>query len=521
MTRRQEVRDSHCDEPAGAARIGDVHPDRPVTVSVHLRHPESADHPPGSAADLAPFARPTTRPQLAARRRRRYRAIAVDIAAFAARAGLEVVSVNLPRRRIELAAPARRLSRAFDARLGLYERDGEQFRARTGPLRLPAAIAPWVRAVLGLDARTRMRRPSARVGDHTDGSGGLRPNEMAALYGIASDMGASGQCIGIIELGGGYSPDDLKEAADRMGVPLPVVVDVGVGAANDFQQGSPADREVALDLQVIAGAAPGVSIAVYFAPPEKFVDAVVEAVHDNRRKPSVLAISWGIGENAWTADQVVTMNAALHDAGKLGITVTAAAGDKLATDGQFGAHAHVDFPASSPYVIGCGGTRITLAQDRASIVDEIVWNEGGSGTGGGISDLFDVPDFQQGVALPPSANGNGRIGRGVPDVAAAAALGNGYLTVVGGNEIVQPGTSAVAPLVAALITLANKRRGVRLGFVNSTLYGDRDLFRPILQGDNISRGVGYKAGPVWNACCGLGAPLGAKILSKLGPVALA
>ena len=527
MNARRELRElpgSDCGEPDRAARIGDVDPARPLALSLHLRDPDAAAHPPGSAADLAALARPLTRKQLADRRRRRFAEAGRKVAAFAAEAGLDVVDINLPRRRIRLAGSAAQAARAFEARLALYERDGRRFHARSGTLSLPDAIAPWVQSVLGLDARTRVRRAVPHVADAGQGGAGgpdgLWPNAMAQLYGITTQEGAAGQCIGLVELAGGYAADDLAAAAQRMGVARPKVTDVGLlGGANAFDQGTPADREVALDLQVVAGAAPGAAIAVYFAPWDKFADAVLDAVHDNRRKPTVLSISWGVAESAWMADELAVMNRALRDAAQLGITVTAAAGDALATDGQFGAHAHVDFPASSPYVLGCGGTRITLAPDGRSIADEVVWKDGTSGTGGGISDRFDVPDFQAGLALPASANGDGRKGRGVPDLAAAAALVNGYRTVVAGVEAVQPGTSAVAPLIAALVALANARRGKPLGLVNPFLYANASLFRPITQGDNISRGVGYQAGPGWNACCGLGAPKGAAILAALAAVA--
>ena len=132
----------------------------------------------------------------------------------------------------------------------------------------------------------------------------------------------------------------------------------------------------------------------------------------------------------------------------------------------------VDYPASSPYVLGCGGTSITLDAGRTKIVDEVVWNSGRHGTGGGISTLYVVPAFQSGVSLPDSLN-DGKQGRGVPDVAAAAGETNGYRIVLGKSEVVNSGTSAVAPLWGAFIALVNEQRGATLGFVNSRLYQAR------------------------------------------------
>jgi hypothetical protein len=189
----------------------------------------------------------------------------------------------------------------------------------------------------------------------------------------------------------------------------------------------------------------------------------------------------------------------------------------VANDGKV----HVDYPASSPYVLGCGGTSVTLAADGDSIAEEVVWNDRGArGTGGGISEFYAVPDFQSGTPLPASPS-DGRRGRGVPDVAAAAAETNGYRIFVDGSEVVASGTSAVAPLWGAFIALLNEQRGTPLGFVNSQLYQATGLLRPVTTGDNKdSNGdLGYPAGPGWSACTGLGTPKGAEITAAFTAVA--
>lgn len=138
------------------------------------------------------------------------------------------------------------------------------------------------------------------------------------------------------------------------------------------------------------------------------------------------------------------------------------------------------------------------------------------GTGGGISAEYVVPAFQTGTNLPVSLN-DGKPGRGVPDVAAAAAPINGYRIFLNGDELVASGTSAVAPLWAAFIALLNAERGAALGFINDRLYGMPRLLKPIISGDNIDTmsGLGYVAGPGWNACAGLGSPNGAAIIAAL------
>jgi len=141
---------------------------------------------------------------------------------------------------------------------------------------------------------------------------------------------------------------------------------------------------------------------------------------------------------------------------------------------------------------------------------------GDSGGGGGISDLFPVPTFQQNASLPPSVN-DGQTRRGVPDVAGDAAPGTGYRVVVSGQTQVFGGTSAVAPLWAGLTALINEGAATPIGFFLPFLYANSTLLRQITQGDNNPSGsdVGYSAGPGWNACTGLGVPNGASLFVAL------
>jgi kumamolisin len=306
-----------------------------------------------------------------------------------------------------------------------------------------------------------------------------------------------------------------------MGLAPPRVVAVSVDHAANAPTGGGADGEVALDIQVAGGVAPGAEIAVYFAPNTDagFADAISAATQDATHKPSIMSISWGSAEANWTAQAMRTMNSLLQDAAGLGLSVFAASGDGLATDGIGDGQAHVDFPASSPWAIGCGGTASTLAGDGqggATLRGERVWNDGASGTGGGISDVFEPPAFQAAAALPPSVNG-GRPGRGVPDVAGNAAPESGYTVIVGGEKQVVGGTSAVAPLWAGLIARINQQAARPAGFFLSAIYGRPGLLREVTQGSNRPAGspIGYDAGPGWNACTGLGTPRGQALAEAL------
>jgi kumamolisin len=346
---------------------------------------------------------------------------------------------------------------------------------------------------------------------------GMWPASIAKLYGLTIDGDGAGQCVGIIALGGGYLPSDLESAATQAGRSLPQVFDHSVnGATNNFGGGTVNDEEIALDIQVVAALAPAARIVVYFADNSQagLANAIQEAVFDEVNRPTVLSVSWGSAEKFWSPNSFDIAQAALAEASKRNITVAAAAGDYLATGGLTDKKAHVAYPASSPLVLGCGGTNMVLSADNATIENEFVWNDGRSGTGGGISDSFPVPDYQRTFQLPPSVNDGGKR-RGVPDVAAASSGTPGYRIILNGGPLSKSGTSAATPLWAALVALANATRGQPLGMINSYLYANPWLCRQVIAGSNRIDGIGYDAGPGWNACTGLGVPVGAGFIAAL------
>jgi kumamolisin len=281
-------------------------------------------------------------------------------------------------------------------------------------------------------------------------------------------------------------------------------VDGGTNAPGDPNG---ADGEVALDIQVAGSIAPGAKIAVYFAPntDQGFIDAITTAVHDTANQPSVISISWGAPESSWAEASVTALDDACQSAAALGVTITVASGDNGSSDGVSGGGNQVDFPASSPHVLACGGTELTGS--GSTIASETVWNDGtqGGATGGGFSTLFPVPTWQTGAGIAGS-------GRGVPDVAGDAAPASGYNILVDGQREVVGGTSAVAPLWAALLALINQQKGAPVGLVNAALYAAAADFRDITQGNNGA----YKAEKGWDACTGLGSPNGQAIAAVLG-----
>ena len=146
----------------------------------------------------------------------------------------------------------------------------------------------------------------------------------------------------------------------------------------------------------------------------------------------------------------------------------------------------------------------------------MVWNELANqegATGGGVSSIFPLPPWQAKakVPAPPASAG----GRGVPDVAGDADPTTGYQIRVDGQLIDIGGTSAVAPLWAGLIAVANNHLGAKVGFIQPAIYasGAADAFNDITQGDNGA----FKAGPGWDACTGLGSPIAARLIPWLAP----
>ncbi len=434
--------------------------------------------------------------------------------------GLQVLDFSVGRRSAWLRGPAAALEAAFGVELVRHEHHGRLCHGHDGPVHVPAAWAELVDGVFGLQSRPAAR-PHVR---HHRRAPGVRQapdvahytaDQLAALYDFPAGYDGRGRSIGLIELGGGFRHADLQAYFRRLRLPVPQVVVKRVNGARNRPLGRPwsADSEVLLDLEVAGGAAPGARLVVYFAPNDDrgFIDALKAAVHDREHDLSVLSISWGRPEDEWSPSARDAFNEVLHEAALLGVTVLASAGDQGASAGRSSGLA-VEFPASSPYVLACGGTR--LRATRARIRDESVWNDlsrGFGATGGGVSAVFARPGYQRAARVP--AGPRRRTGRGVPDVAADADPETGHLVRVDGRWLRLGGTSAVAPLWAGLVARLGQALDARLGLLGPTLYRLRRAraLRAVLRGDN----GGYSARPGWSACTGLGTPRGTTLLRAL------
>ncbi len=440
---------------------------------------------------------------------------------FARQHHLTVTEVNLASRKMVLSGTVGHMMAAFATELHHYEHNGRTFRGRSGYLHVPDDLAPIIEGVFGLDDRPQARAQIRIVGPAAGSrAASYTPRQLAQLYDFPASLDGKGECIALIELGGGYNDQDLTTYFGQLGIPKPEVVSVSVdGAKNSPGDPNGADGEVALDIEVAGAIAPGARIAVYFAPntDRGFLDAITQAVHDTTNNPSVISISWGSAESSWTGQAMTAMDQAFQTAASLGVTICAAAGDNGSSDGVNDQKAHVDFPASSPYALGCGGTRLDASGSQ--VTDEVVWNESATGdgaTGGGVSDFFPLPSWQANAQIPPSVNDQHK-GRGVPDVAGDADPQTGYQVYFDGQSTPIGGTSAVAPLWAGLIALLNQKRGKAVGYLNPFLYqqyqqlAQSKALRDVTSGNNGA----YSAGPGWDACTGLGTPDGALLLQAL------
>jgi kumamolisin len=526
----------------GAREIGPVPRDERVEVSVYVRRNPSVTSL--SSAKLSTEIEEAfgASPQDIAR-----------IEKFAKTSRLDVIGSSPVRRSVFLAGTARDMASAFGTTLRYYEYPYGNYRGRVGSVHVPAELDGVIEAVFGLDNR-RVGRSYIRHVSYGSQSAenfagrdvlpryGYFPPELATLYSFPSGFNGGGQNIGILAFNdthhGGYSLEALRNYFQRLQIPLPEIVDMVVhGQGNDPGDDGPVgDRqgdssgEIMLDMQMAGTLAPGAGITMYFTSftERGWVDAIYAAVTDAENNPSILSISYGNPEDtmgsAWTLAAVLKINEAFQMASIKGLTICCASGDQGSSDIDVVSRAtNVDFPASSPFVLGCGGTR--LLSYAGVVTSETVWNDGPdqngglSATGGGVSKIFQLPAYQQRANVPPLEDGSHSVGRGVPDVAGLAdpetpviiiRLDGAHLTEVGG-------TSATAPLWAALFARINQALGRRIGFFNPVLYTRCavGVLNDITLGNNGS----YRALPGWDACTGLGSPNGVRLLRALSDFA--
>jgi kumamolisin len=516
----------------GAIATARTNPHATVEVSLKLRRKKKL--PPLDARPAAAI----TRAELEDRYGASEQDVDTVVAAFIS-LGLKLVSASAATRTVRLSGSVAALETAFQVKLFNYTSSRGDYRGRIGPLSVPADVRPLVEGVFGLDNRRVVRkRRQPPSGARAARSASVpaewyKPAELAKHYNFPPGNGA-GQAVGVLEFGGGYFPNDLKEFCSLASVAVPNVTAISVdGTATDRKDG--AEGEVMLDIEVIAGVCPAAHIVAYFGQwtEQGWLAILDAAVHDKTNDPGVLSVSWGEAEDAdiWTAQAMTQINETLQEAAMLFVSVCVAAGDDGSSDAVGDGHAHVDFPGSSPYVLSVGGTTIP---SKTGTAPDVVWFEGdglradnGGSTGGGVSSVFPRPPWQSAITIQ-SVNPGSIAGRCVPDLAANADWNaSPYLLVVDGSSQPNGGTSAATPLCASLLTLINAMPGAkRAGYVTPVLYGQRagatgtvgaNCCSDVLSGNNSTDKLGgYSAGPGYDAVSGWGTPEGAKLAAALG-----
>lgn len=514
----------------GARVVGRTDANRTIEVTLKVRRkqklPELSKRP----------ARPLTRALLG----RKYGASRQDLRkirkAFR-KFGLRVIEENPATRTVRLRGEVGQFKSAFGTELLDYEHESGGYRGRVGALQVPTELTGIVEAVFGLDNRrvARARRHPKRAKRGALSSPVREklytPGELAARYDFPAADGR-GECVAILEFGGGFFKSDLKMFCKLVGEPVPAVTAVSVdGTSTSSRDGN--EGEVMLDIEIVAGVCPRSRIVVYFAQwtEQGWIAALDTVIQDKANNPSVLSISWGNAEDTdiWTLQAINEINEVLKEAAYLDISVCVAVGDDGSSDGVLDGLAHVDFPGSSPYALSVGGTSI---HGKRSALPDFAWKEGdglrahGAGsTGGGVSAILPRPVWQRTIEVNP-INPKGNVGRCVPDVTANADWSTSpYVLVVDGQVRANGGTSAACPLWAALLVRLNSKRSTkrRIGYLTPVLYTMRGK-RPIgsigctdvVRGDNRTAKVGgYKARVGYDAVSGWGTPKGTKLLSIL------
>jgi subtilase family serine protease len=339
------------------------------------------------------------------------------------------------------------------------------------------------------------------------------PQQVQTAYGVDTlRAGASGTpVITVLDLGGGWSPNDLKLAGQCFGYAPPNVIQTqGDGVATAIAQ---ADDETSLDLQTAAAVAPGAQMRLVQATLGGILDGVSRALGDGRGVPDVLSLSFGgcaLAENRDLPAYTAVINAVLAMTALAGVSSFVAAGDSGSTTcGTSVPGTTLSYPAVSPFVTAVGGTRLTLGRGNSRVA-ETVWNDsvfGASGAGGGgVSRRQPRPAYQDGA--------NAQDHRAVPDVSALADISPGWPIVINSTLQTVGGTSGSTPFVAAATALvaASERNAGRpgVGLANGWFYkaaAQPSAFFDVTKGNNDLAGVGCCQATVgYDPASGLGVP---------------
>lgn len=537
-----------------AIRVGNIDPHEQVQLTLTLNGPQMP-----SDKDFPREA--MTREEY----RQKYSTPQADIDAVTQelkRFGLTVTSVSPESRSMVVSGTLEQIQKAFPSDLGIYYHSEQgKYRGREGAIQIPAGLQKQIKAVLGLDERQVLHRRSSKSKDQTaaykpsvtplSGNGAgqamipVTPANLEERYHFPPGQ-ATGQHVVIAEFGGGYFASDLQAYCRKFGLPEPNITVKCLNAQQNLtlaqiMKMSPEQRmaelnaagEVMMDIEIIAGLCPQANLTIYFSTFDQqgIVAMLNDIISGTDPVPVAISISWGGAEDdprIWSPAALQAVNERFNAVALLGVTICVSAGDDGSGDQVGDTRAHVDFPASSPFVLSVGGTMVKGGK-------EVVWRQGQGfrvlgkrwgATGGGVSTIFARPSWQNQIQVTDTQERILNHGRAVPDISALSTSPD-YDLVFQGEESPNGGTSASAPLLAALLARIQEQRakaGKKPQFFTPLLYisptpGGQPLgligCNDITSGNNTSTpdpGFGYAAKPGFDAASGWGTPLGDKLV---------
>ncbi|MCY0881518.1 MAG: S53 family peptidase, partial [Firmicutes bacterium] len=419
---------------------------------------------------------------------------------------------------------------AFQAQMGF----GHRYYMPIADPSVPEWMAPYVESIVGMENISKLERyhriPFEMDNLAHDGKG-FYPDDIAKAYNFPVGLKGKNVTIGILEFTNGYNIHDLNAFWDRFSLPRPHVEFVSVDGEPNSGGINFWDLEATLDLEWAGAMAPGAKLVVYEASggtsDKSFalsvLRALTRAIRDKKHHPDILSFSYGNAESRVPTATIRAWDAIIAQGALMGIPTLVASGDTGAYGLRGPGHKrpHVDAPAACPHAVAVGGTSLVLDRNKKRFSEKgwaNIHNNGASG--GGISQAFDVPEYQQYIALPLKKDM--KPGRGVPDVALNADPETGYAVYFQGQEGVVGGTSVSAPVWAAIIALLFEQRANngkhRMALLHNALYSlkDSEAFYQIVENHNDYGDVeGYQCAPGWNAVTGLGVPDVARLLGEL------
>jgi subtilase family serine protease len=432
---------------------------------------------------------------------------------YLAGAGLTVTGVSGNRQVVDATGTAGQVSSAFATSLSNYTQGSTHYYTNDAAVSLPSGVASVVQGVSGLNNRPLAHPQNAPLGKVTPHAGspvgGFSPTQYDGAYKFSSvGEDGTGVTVALWEFDG-YKSSDLTTYNSQYGLSGPAATTVSVDGANYDSSPGEGEPEVELDSEIVRGVAPKATQLVYEAPNSDAGQIDMANAIASQDRVSVVSISWGECEAESTASTLTSTDNALSQAVAEGISVYSASGDSGSKDCQSGATG-VDYPASSPYVTGVGGTTLSLSGNNWS--SETAWTGSGSagGSGGGVSIKYARPSWQTGTNAK----------RTVPDVSADANPSTGYAVYSGGGWDEYGGTSCAAPIWSGYTALVNEKAKAagkaNVGFLAPKVYpilssGYAANFHDITSGNN----GGFSAGTGYDEVTGIGTPIGDTLATTL------